>query len=84
MTSPAIVYLNWGRLVADCPTAGCTNAREVQPGENTFVCAGAAGSACGTSAPLQWPDDLAAERAEVGGLPPAQQSRPVHESIEEA
>jgi hypothetical protein len=71
----AVAYLNWGRWVADCASDRCTNALEVEPGQETFVCRGPAPqyAGCGNSAPLQWPDDVAAVQQAVADLPESQQ-----------
>lgn len=68
----AIVFLDWGRWVADCPNPACTNAREVRPGMTTFSC-DLPPSGCGTASAVVWPADLSGALAEVAGLPPAQQ-----------
>lgn len=48
-------YANWGGWVANCPRPWCTNAMQVDRGQDEFVCAGADG--CGMQAVLIWPAD---------------------------
>ena len=55
VTGHARVYINFGRLVADCPL-DCGGAVMVQPKQSTFFCQGAGG--CGHMAPLDWPSDI--------------------------
>lgn len=74
MADRAEVYVDWGRLVADCPAEDCTNALEVKPGQEVYHCvANPMDGACGRTFPLDWPDDPAAMRARVAGLPSARQ-----------
>ncbi|MFJ1539279.1 hypothetical protein ACIODS_12120 [Micromonospora chalcea] len=49
----AAVYVNWSRLVADCPYPLCTAAAEAQPGQQQAVC-----DNCGRPADLVWPAGL--------------------------
>jgi hypothetical protein len=75
-TTPA--YRNWGRWVVDCPTDGCTNAKEVRPGQTEFVCDNAATNnldCCGGVASVEWPDNPAAVVASLAGRPTAHQSQ---------
>lgn len=49
----ALVYINWGRLVADCPEPHCTDAREVEIGDVSMTCA------AGHPAELEWAEGIA-------------------------
>lgn len=49
----AQVYINWGRFVVDCPTEDCHDAREVEPGQQSEVCA------AGHPITLDWPTEAA-------------------------
>lgn len=57
---PAIVYINHGRYVADCP-AGCNNAMVIDSGQTAFLCGvwhkGELKGGCFATATLQWPSD---------------------------
>ncbi|MEU4772972.1 hypothetical protein [Micromonospora sp. NPDC023644] len=63
MTDIAQVYINWGRMVVECPHDGCLDAREVQPGQASEVCA------AGHPLTVQWPDDIAQILAVLGERP---------------
>jgi hypothetical protein len=39
MDNESPVYVNWGRMVADCSRPGCTDAREVDAGQKRIECA---------------------------------------------
>lgn len=52
----AYVYINYGRVIADCPVEKCLNAMLLAKGQAVFVCAGAGG--CGAQAQLVWPSDM--------------------------
>lgn len=49
----ALVYVNHGRLVAECPVRGCGDARKVEIGEYDLACV--EGHIC----ELEWPDGIA-------------------------
>lgn len=59
--STAAAYFNWGRWVVDCP--GCSDAREVHPGETATACF------VGHQFAVDWPPGDAAARvsAELAG-----------------
>lgn len=63
MTVTGLVYVNWGRLVVDCPAPGCHDAREVTPGRDAEVCV------VGHPMSLLWPDDAALLLAELQRRP---------------
>lgn len=48
----ALVYVNWNRMIADCPAPECTDAREVAPGQTAETCVN------GHAFDLQWPDSI--------------------------
>lgn len=50
----AQVYVNWGRLVADCGWTGCRDAREVEIGQRTIRCV------IEHVSDLAWPTDMPA------------------------
>lgn len=58
----ALVYVNWGRLVAECDFPGCGDARVVDIGQPTMQCCvgdGRQGNQCpGHVSDLDWPADL--------------------------
>jgi len=77
----AIAYMNWGRWVADCPSAECTNALLVTPGQTQWECLYTTGPAlyprtegCGTTEVLVWPEDVEGIQASLAGLPDSQQN----------
>lgn len=49
------VYINFGRVIADCPVE-CGNAIQLQPGQTTFFCQG--GGGCGTMGEIVWPSNI--------------------------
>lgn len=55
VTGAVYAEANWGRWVARCPAPWCTNAMQVTPGQDAFVCAGLGG--CGCGADVVWPTD---------------------------
>lgn len=51
------VYVNWGRIVANCSAPGCNDAREVEPGQPGMQCC--VGEGCpGHLSDLVWPDNM--------------------------
>lgn len=48
-----LVYINWGRFVADCSSVDCTDARELEPGQADMTCIS------GHPSRLDWPDNAA-------------------------
>lgn len=53
------VYVNWGRLIAECGYPGCGDAREVEPGQTTVTCC--VGPGCpGHTSELVWADSIPA------------------------
>jgi hypothetical protein len=50
----APVYVNWGRLVADCPRPHCGDASAVEPGQQSMMCVN------GHPATLRWAADTPA------------------------
>lgn len=48
----ALVYVNWARTVAECPSPGCGDARGVEPGETATTCAH------GHAFELEWPGNM--------------------------
>lgn len=58
----ALVYINWGRLVAECPSPGCGDARAVELGQRSATCCVGDGitSRCpGHTFDLEWPENMA-------------------------
>lgn len=57
--APAVAYVNHGRWVADCPTAGCGGAMLVLNG-GEFLCGTCFNAEIGGEyRPIVWPDDAA-------------------------
>lgn len=58
----AQVYVNWGRLVAECAHPGCGDARVVEIGQRQMVCCvgkGTPGDQCpGHVSDVEWPADM--------------------------
>lgn len=52
MSAETQVYVNWGRLVADCGRPECSDARTVEPGQAAMVCV------MGHQSALLWDDAL--------------------------
>lgn len=65
----AVAYINWGRIVADCPNPDCTNALALDPGQSEFRCL----QGCGMVAQVEWPEDIGAIEASLADLPESQQ-----------
>lgn len=61
----AQTYVNWGRLVVECPREGCGDAREVQPGQASEACVN------GHPITLDWPPRIADVMAELSERPNA-------------
>jgi hypothetical protein len=76
----AVARFDWGRWVADCPNPACTNAMQLDLGQAEFACRflidekRRAYGGCGTTAPIDWPDDPAAIEAGLAGLPEGAQN----------
>lgn len=69
LTTRARVYVNHGRVIADCPYPHCANAEKIDPGQTLFGC-----SNCRQVAHIEWPPNLA-EILAVLGLRPVPQTR---------
>lgn len=52
-TLRARVYINHGRVIADCPRPHCANAEKLDPQQGMFHC-----SNCKQVAEVDWPADL--------------------------
>ncbi len=77
----AVVYFNWGRWVADCPTPSCSNAEEYGRGltDGSMVC-----SFCHRMSKVVWPDDRAAIEKVLNGRPvPSTRNWTSDESVEQ-
>jgi hypothetical protein len=79
-------FISFGKWVTDCPYDGCYNAKEVGPGEGTFVCDTPPDrpggpptykGACGRTAPIAWPDDVGTRMARVSDRPENERSEVV-------
>jgi hypothetical protein len=79
----AVARLDWGRWLADCPAPHCTNAMQLKPGQEQFACRFLVDpqrqlyGGCGTTAPIEWPANVAAIEADLTSRPePAQNWKP--------
>lgn len=52
----ARAYVNFGRWVAECPRPECTNALELRPRQDRFVC-DSVPDGCGMDCPVEWPEN---------------------------
>lgn len=53
LTTRARVYVNHGRVIADCPREHCANAEKVERGQAVFHCTN-----CRQVADVEWPSNL--------------------------
>lgn len=72
----AVAYVNWGRWVADCPNPTCTNALELEVGQQHWKCEWVRDrhgnlDGCRTTAPIDWPADPAAVEQDLAARPEA-------------
>lgn len=64
LATRARVYVNHGRVIADCPRPYCANAEKLSPRQGTFHC-----SNCLMVAEVEWPSDLDEILAVLGRRP---------------
>lgn len=74
-TPTVVAFMSWGRWVADCPNAACTNAMALERGQSLFRCHVPSGmGTCGAVAGIDWPAYADEVEQRMASRPPAEQS----------